>query len=229
MSNIVIGIEGLVGSGKTSICRELLNIIPNSVVIHGGNLYRGIIYALLNSNKGLSLENLNNSMQNVNIKDIMDELKVNFKVENRETVVYIDDTKIDEDKLQSKETSMAVSLASQKADNKALFLFFRDIINDLKEKYNVILSGRALMEMYPDLDYHFFIVADIDERVKRKGGQYGEDINLKELKEHIEKRDELQEKAGFYKIYSNTIKIDVTDCKSSLESTKKLCGFIKEF
>ena len=32
MNNVVIGIEGLVGSGKTSICRELLNFIPNSII-----------------------------------------------------------------------------------------------------------------------------------------------------------------------------------------------------
>lgn len=228
MANIVIGIEGLVGSGKTSICRELLNILPNSIVLHGGNLYRGIVYALMNSNKQLSLENLNKNMEDVNIKEIMDELEVSFKVENRETVVYIKGIKIDEEKLQSKETSMAVSLASQNADNKALFLFFRDIINELKEKYNVILSGRALMEIYPDLNYHFFITADIDERVKRKARQYGENIDLKELKEHIEKRDDLQEKAGFYKIYSNTIQLDVTECKDVLESTKKLCDYIEE-
>ena len=38
MNNIVIGIEGLVGAGKTSICRELLQKIPNSIVLHGGNL-----------------------------------------------------------------------------------------------------------------------------------------------------------------------------------------------
>ena len=38
-NNIVIGIEGLVGSGKTSLCRELLKMIPNSIILHGGNLY----------------------------------------------------------------------------------------------------------------------------------------------------------------------------------------------
>ena len=227
MDNIVIGIEGLVGSGKTSICRELLNIIPNSIVIHGGNLYRGIVYALMNSNKNISLDNLNKSMENVNVKDLMDKLKIDFRIENRETVVYANDIKIDEDKLQSKETSIAVSLASKKADNNKLFLFFRDIIDDLKKTYNVILSGRAIMKIYPDVNYHFFIIADINERVNRKAKQYGNTIDLDELKKHIELRDKLQEEAGFYKIYPNTIKIDVTDCKTALESTKKLCNYIK--
>ena len=45
--HIVIGIEGLVGSGKTSMCRELLNRMDSAVLLHGGNLYRAIVYALL--------------------------------------------------------------------------------------------------------------------------------------------------------------------------------------
>ena len=228
MANIVIGIEGLVGCGKTSICRELLKIIPNSIVIHGGNLYRGIIYALMKSNKKISLDNLNEIMTNVDIKSVMDKLNVSFKVENNETVVYINNNKINEEELQSKETSLAVSLASKNADNKSLFLFFRNIINELKEKYNVILSGRAIMQIYPDINYHFFVTANIDERVKRKAYQYSENVNLDELKKHIETRDELQEKAGFYKIYPNTIKLDVTECKNANESARKLCEVIEE-
>ena len=41
--NLVIGIEGLVGAGKTSICRELLRYIPNSIVLHAGHIYRAIV------------------------------------------------------------------------------------------------------------------------------------------------------------------------------------------
>ena len=228
MQNIVIGIEGLVGSGKTSICRELLNIIPNSIVFHGGNLYRGIVYALMKNSEGISLEELKNNTKNVDIKELMDTLGVEFKVENNETVVYIKGEKIDEEKLQSESSSMAVSIAGGSADNSKLFIFCRDFINKCKEKYNVILSGRALMEIYPELDYHFFIIADIDERVKRKAIQYGNDADILELKKHIELRDKLQEEAGFYKRYPNTIEVDVTDCNSVKESTEKLCSYIDE-
>lgn len=34
MANIVIGIEGLVGAGKTSICRELVKKIPNTILVN---------------------------------------------------------------------------------------------------------------------------------------------------------------------------------------------------
>ena len=56
MSNKVIGIEGMVGAGKTSICKEFLNYIPNSIFIDGGNIYRGIIEAL--HRKGINIKEL---------------------------------------------------------------------------------------------------------------------------------------------------------------------------
>ena len=85
MKNIVIGIEGLVGAGKTSICRELLKKIPNSILLHGGNLYRAIVYALMNyKSNNLNLQNLSESLKNVDIKEIMDKLNVEVSLENNE-------------------------------------------------------------------------------------------------------------------------------------------------
>ncbi len=227
MKNIVIGIEGLVGSGKTSICRELLKYIPNSMILHGGNLYRGIIYALMQNAKEIDINNLKENIQNIDIKELMDKLKVKFQLENRESVIYVNSKKIDEEKLQSKEASLAVSIAGSNADNSHLYVFARNLINMYKEKFNVIVSGRDLMKIYPDLDYHLFITADLDERVKRKMIQYGEKANEKEIRENIEKRDKLQKQAGYYNKYDNTIEIDVTNCKNIEESTKKVLEHIK--
>ena len=221
MNNIVIGIEGLVGSGKTSICKELLKYIPNSIILHGGNLYRGIVYALMSA-KHINISELKNNIKNVNIKDLMNKLGVEFKIENRETVIYINSKKIDDEVLQSKDASMAVSIAGGSADNSAFYGFARSLIDMYKQKFNVIVSGRDLMQIYPNLDYHLFIEASLEERIQRKLKQYGDNANYDEIKKNIVARDELQEKAGYYKIYDNTIKIDVTDCKTVEESTKKV-------
>ena len=224
--NIVIGIEGLVGSGKTSICRELLKLIPNSIILHGGNLYRGIIYALMNNSKNIELSNLKSNIQNIDIKSLMDKLKVELKIEDRESIIYVNGVKIDEDNLQSQEASMAVSIAGGTADNSHLYIFGKNLINTYKEKFNVIVSGRDLMNIYPNLDYHFFITASLEERIKRKMIQYGNNAKYEEIKQNIITRDDLQEKAGYYKIYNNTIEIDVTDCKSAKESAKKILNKI---
>ena len=83
MNNIVIGIEGYVGAGKSAICRELLNHIPNSIILEGGNLYRAIVYSLLKS--GMDLSNLKQNMSHVDIKSIMEKLKITIAIENRQT------------------------------------------------------------------------------------------------------------------------------------------------
>ena len=74
--------------------------------------------------------------------------------------------------------------------------------------------------MYPNVTYHFFITATLDERVRRKSIQYKEKIDLKKLKENIEKRDKLQEDSGYYKIYDITNVIDVTNCETIEEGAK---------
>ena len=70
MENIVIGIEGTVGAGKTSICRELLNEIDNSIILHGGEIYRAIVYGMMKEKP--DMENL----QNLDAFEIMKKLGI---------------------------------------------------------------------------------------------------------------------------------------------------------
>ena len=220
MENIVIGIEGPVGAGKTSICRELINRIPNTVLLNGGNLYRAIVYCMM-TNKN-AMEKLKHEIKNIDIKQVMDYFKIEIKIENNESEFYIDGKKIEEEKMQSKQASMNVSIVGGLANNDALFEFARQLINQLKEKSNVIVSGRSVMKIYPNADYHFFITADLEERVNRKYIQYKGEISKEEIRKDIIKRDELQEKAGFYELHEITQIIDVTQCKTVEESVNKL-------
>lgn len=223
--NIIIGIEGLVGSGKTSICRELLKRDKNSILLNGGNLYRAIVYTIMQ--KEPNLFKLKKLLKNADIKKYMEDLNVEIKIEDRESKIYIDGKLADEEELQSKASSLAVSVIGGIADNTKLFEFARNFIDELKKDYNIIVSGRALMEIYPKLDYHLFITASLEERVKRKCIQYKEKNNKSSVKRNIKMRDRLQKIAGFYKTFPNTIQIDVTDCKSVEESTDKILDIIK--
>lgn len=217
MENVVIGIEGLVGSGKTSICRQLIKKIPNTVLLNGSNLYRAIVYAMMKNGK--KLEDVKKQGKGLDIKEMMDLFKIQIRIEDSETVIYIDNEIASEEELQSKESSIAVSTVGGKANNENLFVFARNFIDELKSKNNVIISGRSIMQIYPDTDYHFFITANLEERIRRKCIQYGNNESREEIKNNIINRDKLQENAGFYKLSKNTIEIDVTDCKSLEEST----------
>ena len=219
MANIVVGIEGLVGAGKTSICRNIIKTVPNTILINGGNIYRAIIGMIIK--KGEKLQNLKTNSENIDMKKMMDLLNIELKLENNETVLYCDGNLIDEEYLQSKEISLAVSSLGGRTNEKELFTYARDIINQFKQKYNILLSGRGVLKIYPECDYHLFITADLDERVKRKASQYSAN-ELEEIKDNIMKRDELQKEVGYYDISDKTIVIDVTDCKSVEESTNKV-------
>ncbi len=212
--NLVIGIEGLVGAGKTSICKELLNYIPNSIVLHAGNVYRAITYQILKEQ--IPFEKL----YSIDLKKLFEEFDISIAIENRESVVYAHGKKIEETDLQSLENSMAVSKISNIANNENAYKIVKEYIDKYKQEYTVIFSGRDTMAIYPDLDYHFFITADIDKRVRWKASQYDDEEAIKNIKTNILKRDELQEKSGYYQTYDNTIVVDVSNSNSVEESTK---------
>ena len=225
MKNIVIGIEGYVGAGKSAICEELLKYIPNSTILEGGNLYRTIVYALLKTQS--NLEVLKKEMNNIDIVSMMNKLNVEIKIENRKTVTYLEGNRINEEDIQSAKSSIAVSEIATVANNECLYIWARNLIDELKEQYNVIVSGRDLVRIYPNLDYHFLIAASLEERIRRKNIKYNGKVDLEELRNNIIKRDELQEKTGFYKKYDKTITVDVTNCKTIAESTKEVLKYIK--
>ena len=221
MENIVIGIEGTVGAGKTSIARELLNEIENSIILHGGNIYRAIVYGMSKSHKI-------NRKETLDAFEIMKELGIEIKLEDRETVIYMNGKKVDEKDLQSQKASMAVSQVSNIANNEKLYKFGKVLIFGFRKDYNIILSSRDIVKMYPDVTYHFFIDASIEERTNRKYMQYNREIPKEQKKEMIQNSDELQEKSGYYKIYPQTIVIDVTNCKNAEESARLVLENMKE-
>ncbi len=223
MSNLVIGIEGLVGAGKTSICRELLKEIPNTILINATNIYRAIVATIVKS--GYKLEELQNLAAKTDVRELIDKLDLQLKLKNNETQIYILGKQVDEEYIQSKEISMAVSLFAGRAKEEKLYEFARDLINNYKNNYNVIISARDIKSIYPECDYHLFITADLDTRVKRKLSQY-DGATEEEIRNNIIKRDKLQKEVGYYELGENTKIIDVSDCKSIKESTKKVLEFL---
>jgi len=223
MENLVIGIEGLVGAGKTSMARCLLGKIPNSILLHGGNIYRAIMCGVMKSN--ISMNEMIQQFKGKDIRSVMEDLHVSIELRDRETIVLINGKEIEDAELQSEKASMAVSSVSNVADNHSLYAFGKNIIQDFKKQYHVILSSRDIMKMYPEADYHFFVTASLEERVRRKCIQYGGDE--KEVKKHIQSRDALQEKTGYYQIYENTITIDATNFRSPEEGAEEMMKYIK--
>lgn len=249
MSNIVIGIEGMVGAGKTSICDELLNLIPNSIFVDGSKIYRALIEALHMAktslkfeedcleNKELKSEDTASSAKKISIFeginsleqmamltpfDLLKKLQVEFKIENRKTVIYIAGKKIDEEAMKSMQNSIGVSKMANMADNSKLFAFAHQIVQEYSKNFNLIVSARDLVKIYPEMDLHIFITASLEERVQRRYNQLKGKYTIDEVRNSIVERDILHEKAGFNETFDKTVKIDVTEDASAKESAKKI-------
>lgn len=223
MNNIVIGIEGQVASGKTSICKELVNMIPNSIFIDGGNIYRGIVEAL-----ALAHIEPTKMGKDLDPLEIMKKLKVEFKIENKMTEIYIAGNKISEDIIQNAHNAVEVSKMANTSDNSHLFTFARNIIEQYKQKYNIIVSARELLDIYPNMDCHVFVTASLEERIKRRYAQYNGKYTVEEITKMIESRDKLHEQSGFNKKGDKTITVDVTESKNAKEAAEKILKTAKE-
>ena len=219
MSNIVIGIEGMVGAGKTSICDELLNLIPNSIFVDGSKIYRALIEAL-----HMAKDNINSLEQMAMLTpfDLLKKLQVEFKIEDRKTVIYIAGKKIDEEAMKSIQNSIGVSKMANQADNSKLFAFAHQIIQEYSKKFNIIVSARDLVKIYPEMDLHIFITASLEERVQRRYNQLKGEYTIDEVRNSIIQRDILHEKSGFNETFDKTVKVDVTGDSSAKESAKKI-------
>ena len=243
MKNIVIGIEGMVGAGKTSICDELLNLIPNSIFVDGSKIYRALIEALhmakdslrfdenskaedaASSNKKPDLFEGINSLEQMAMLtpfDLLKKLQVEFKIEDRKTVIYIAGKKIDEEAMKSMQNSIGVSKMANQADNSKLFAFAHQIIQEYSKKFNIIVSARDLVKIYPEMDLHIFITASLEERVQRRYNQLKGEYTIDEVRNSIIQRDILHEKSGFNETFDKTVKVDVTGDSSAKESAKKI-------
>lgn len=243
MKNIVIGIEGMVGAGKTSICDELLNLIPNSIFVDGSKIYRALIEALhmakdslrfdenlkaedaASSNKKPDLFEGINSLEQMAMLtpfDLLKKLQVEFKIEDRKTVIYIAGKKVNEEAMKSMQNSIGVSKMANQADNSKLFAFAHQIIQEYSKKFNIIVSARDLVKIYPEIDLHIFITASLEERVQRRYNQLKGEYTIDEVRNSIIQRDILHEKSGFNETFDKTVKVDVTGDSSAKESAKKI-------
>ena len=221
-NNIVIGVEGDVSSGKTSVCKELCKVIPDSIFADAGLIARSIVMGVKKSPIAIPVVIKLLLGKNIEPIELMNKLKIEFKIENNQTSIYVKGKKVEEKDIQTENNSKGVSKYTSKVNKDSLYGFARKIIDEYRENYNVIVSARDLVRLYPDMTYHIFITASLEERVNRRYKQFKGKYTKEQIKETIKKRDEMHEKAGYNNKYEKTIIVDVTECKSAKESAEKV-------
>lgn len=156
--NLVIGFDGLSGVGKTSVAKLLCEKNKNYVHIELGNLYRLIVPFWVALKKDYSLKNIIN---------FIDKLDINYKIIDKEINFEIDSI-TQNIKIENNFNRNDIYEMSQiKEIRKKVYNSLFSIINNLKNNYTVILTGRELDIIYPDIDYHFYFKTYESDRIVR--------------------------------------------------------------
>lgn len=199
----VIAISGKPGSGKSSLSEEVLKRDASLVYFDFGFLFRPLTYYLVYE-LNMSFEDIYSFITSGKVKE---EVLFSYRVLNGKVEVAINGKFYENSLLNTPDMNMQTVMVGSIAFD-LLNDELRKIIDDLKEKNNVLLNARRPIAVYPEADYHIFLEASFDERVYRKMLMNNEsfEVTYKKLKE----RDLKEEESGFFEKYAFTKTIDTT-------------------
>lgn len=157
MKNIVIGLDGLSASGKTTLANKLIK--NNSLIfIELSDLYKLIVpyWLVLKDNK----EN--------DILKFLDNISINYSINSNKVNFAINDNEL-KDAIKNLNYSRydIYEMVQIESIKMKIYKYLNNTITKLKDNYSIIISGREISIIYPDLDYHFMLKADFSDRIRR--------------------------------------------------------------
>lgn len=200
----VIAISGYSGSGKTEVSQKILKKRKELVYFDFGCLFRAITYYLM-YDLNLSLEKIK---ELVATKKLYNIIKFSYIIENKKVKIGVNGNFYNDSELNSLSMNLdTVTIGTIIGDDLSNSL--KNIIDDLKQNNDVLINARRPVIAYPDLDYHIFLTANFDTRVKRKVLMNNESYEITYNK--LMKRDEMERKGNFWQTYDFTYVIDTTN------------------
>ena len=159
MRKPVIAVDGYSSTGKSSISKIIATKL-NLVHMDTGSLYRAITY--------YSLKNCLNPDGKINLKLLYEHfptLKITFKEENHELVLYLNGENMSK-KVRQMKVNSNVSFIAKQPEIRAFLL---NIQKNIAKDGGVIMDGRDIGAfVLPNADYKFFLTASIEERGRRR-------------------------------------------------------------
>lgn len=181
----IIAIDGPAGAGKSTVTRRVAHEL-GLLYLDTGAMYRAVTWLVMDSNIALNDEKAIAFL----IKDVTIQLTSPNAVE-LPTVVHIDDREVT--------TAIRTPEVTANVSAIAALAAVRDKLVEMQqqwgEKGGIIAEGRDIgTNVFPNADLKIFLTASVEERARRRWqdlqNQGRDDIDLQQLAEDIQKRDE---------------------------------------
>ena len=176
---MVIAIDGPAGSGKSTTAKHVAAKL-GFIHINTGAMYRGIALKCIQGKIDL------NSSSEIN--KILNQTKFEFGRESG-SVLFMDGVDISSEITSSLVTESVSRVSAVPQIREKLVQYQREMAEGL----DVVLEGRDIgTVVFPDAEFKFFLIADIEERARRRKKEMetmGEIVSLRELTAELEERD----------------------------------------
>lgn len=185
VSPVIIAIDGPAGSGKSSTAKAVASRL-GALYLDTGAMYRAVALYFLDEN--LALES------NVAEKAISD-IDIRLDTDGDSLTVHLNGVNVT-DRIRETDVTEASSVVSRlEPVRRKMVALQRQIALDAARTHrSVVMEGRDIgTVVFPEADLKFFMVADLEERVRRRIGQLnasGTWVEPDQLRIDMKKRDE---------------------------------------
>jgi cytidylate kinase len=203
MKNFSIAIDGPAGSGKSTIAKMISKNL-GIIYVDTGAMYRAIALYFVREN--INLLDTSYIISNLHF------VNVTLKYIDSKQYVFLNDEDVS-DKIRTVEVSNAVSDVAKIPEVRTKLV---SIQRNLANNNSIVMDGRDIgTNVLPNATLKIFLIADIDERVKRRSIDFlnsGETIDIKQIKADMLKRDyqDSHREASPLKKANDAIEIDTT-------------------
>lgn len=181
---MIVTIDGPAGSGKSTTARRVAARL-DYVYLDTGAMYRAVALAFLQAGGAPTPEVA---------ERVLSGLDVDVRYESDTMKIFLNEEEVT-DRIRSAEVGSIVSEISTLQPVRAYMVEEQRRIGREQEARHggVVLDGRDIgTVVFPEAPVKIFMVADLDERARRRQQEYeeaGEDLSLEEVREEIEQRD----------------------------------------
>ncbi len=181
---MIVTIDGPAGSGKSTTAQRVANQL-DYVYLDTGAMYRAVALGFLRDGAPATPEGA---------ESVLPTLDVDVQYRADTMRVFLGEEEVT-DQIRTAEVGSVVSDISTLASVREYMVEQQRRIGreQAEEHGGVVLDGRDTgTVVFPDADLKIFMVADLDERARRRQQEYeaaGEDISFEEVRAEIEERD----------------------------------------
>ncbi|MCQ2576289.1 MAG: (d)CMP kinase [Treponema sp.] len=205
---MIIAIDGPAGTGKSTIASMIAEKL-NITFLNSGGFYRTLTYAVLNA--GIDYKNEAETLE------FCKKQKIEYTKESHFILNGSDITSHLHDDVVSANTSQVSAIVEVRH-------LVNDLMREITKSLSIVCEGRDMTTVvFPSAEYKIYLDASSEVRAKRRFDQGVSDMSLEQIKESIEKRDEMDrnKKEGALKIAKDALYIDTSNL-----TIEKVCEII---